>query len=102
MPVNVICEWVGEGRSTEDGLASFKRSKQKNDIVSNPCNEIGVRDLRDIRLNADRAFELRIGGEPSTTDGSGPDTIDIKFNLAFTDADAWLKRGVEVCLDRAV
>ena len=32
-------------------------------------------------------------------DGSTQDTIDVKFNLASTDIEAWLKRGVEVSLD---
>lgn len=99
MPVDVIFERVGEGCSTDNGSARTTSSKQKHDHVSDRCNHIGVRHLRNIRLHSDLAFELLIRGESSTMDGSTQDTIDVKFNLASTDIEAWLKRGVEVSLD---
>ena len=101
-PVDVTLEWVGESRSTDDRSVTIASPKQKYDSVSNRRNGIGVRLLRYIRLDVDHAFELRIGGESSATDGGTQDTIDIKLNLAITDAGTWLKRGVEVCLDRAL
>ena len=100
-PVNVFFEWVGKSRSSDDGSVRVMREKQEYNIVSNPCNEIGVRHLHNIRLKADRAFELGKRGESSTLDGSTPDTIDVQFNLAVTDTGAWFKRGIEVGLDRA-
>ena len=40
-------------------------------------------------------------GECSTNGGSNPDTIDVDLNLAVTDTEGWLKRGIEACLDSA-
>ena len=100
VPVDVIIERVRESRSTDDGSVTIANPKQKYDSFSNRGNSISVRYLRYTRFYVDYAFELRIGGESSAMDGSTINTINVKLNLALTDTETWLERGVEVCLDR--